>query len=126
MRPLRAFPILAALLLTACAGDSKPPPTPSPAPAPLPAPAAAPLPAPPESLPPVPVSVIAPPKPDQCGAYLLGDIVGRPRTEIPVPVDPTKRRVVCTTCPTTTDFRADRVTIEYDATTGKVTKVGCG
>jgi hypothetical protein len=115
-----------ALALAACAGSSKPPPPPPPPP---PAPALPPRPVaivpPRPSLPAAPISIIPPPKPDQCGAYLLGNLVGRPRTAIPVPVNPSRRRVVCSTCPRTEDFRPDRLTIEYDAATGKVTKVGC-
>jgi hypothetical protein len=52
--------------------------------------------------------------------------VGRPRTEIPVPVDPRRRRVVCTTCPRTMDYNPSRLTIEYDSATNRVTKVECG
>ena len=132
MRRARLFATLAALALCACAGDtgsashtaasegSPAPPSSSPT-----AVAVAPA-APQISLPPAPISVPAPPTPDQCGAYLLSSLIGRPRTEIPVPVDPTRRRVVCTTCPRTQDFRPDRLTIEYDAASGKVTKAGCG
>jgi hypothetical protein len=118
---VRRASVWAALLLAGCAADTKPPP-----PAPV---VAAPPPVvarpPPVSLPPAPISVPPPPKPDQCGAYLLAGLVGKPRTEIPIPVDPTRRRVVCTTCPKTADFRPDRLTIEYDQATGKVAKVGC-
>ena len=77
------------------------------------------------SLPPAPISVPALPPPDSCGAYELFYLVGKPRTEIPVPVDPTRRRVICTTCPRDSDVRPDRLTIEYDAVTGKVTKLQC-
>jgi hypothetical protein len=81
---------------------------------------------PPVSLPAAPISVPPPPPPDQCGAYELAWLVGRPRTEIPVPVQPSRRRVVCESCPRTLDFRPDRVTIEYNAGSGRVTKVSCG
>ena len=74
-----------------------------------------------------PESTAAPPGPnDQCGAADLAYLVGKPRTEIPVPVDPSKRRVVCTTCPMTRDYRADRQTITYDAATNLVVSVACG
>ena len=115
----RILAITVALTLASCAGDSKPPPAPAPPP-----PSAPDAPAP-VSLPPAPISVPPPPKPDQCGAYAMGDLVGKPRTAIPVPLDPFHRRVIYTTCPKTADVRPDRLTIEYDAKTGKVTKVGC-
>lgn len=117
----RAWLIAAVVALAGCASNPAPAPLPS-APAPRPAPPPVP---PPISLPPAPVSVAPPPPPDQCGAYELFALVGKPRSEIPVPVNPSRRRVVCTTCPKTMDFNPSRLTIEYDAATGKVTKVGC-
>ena len=63
---------------------------------------------------------------DTCGAASLAYLVGKPRTEIPVPTDLARRRVVCTTCPTGADVRPDRQTITYDAATGKVAGVTCG
>ena len=63
---------------------------------------------------------------DTCGAAALAGLVGRPRTEIPVPVDLTRRRVACTACPVAPDVRLDRVNILYDARTGLVTKITCG
>jgi hypothetical protein len=72
-----------------------------------------------------PVRTPPPPPPDQCGAWELTGLIGKPRSEIPVPVNPARRRVVCTTCPRTQDFSPTRLTIEYDAVTGKVTKLGC-
>lgn len=63
---------------------------------------------------------------DQCGAVELQHLVGRPRTEIPAPVDPRRRRVVCTTCPRTMDYDPSRLTIEYDPATDRVTKAECG
>ncbi len=74
-----------------------------------------------------PEATASPPGPnDQCGAAELGYLVGKTRTEIPVPIDPSKRRVVCTTCPTTQDYRPDRQTITYDAATNLVVRVRCG
>ncbi|MBE7216855.1 MAG: peptidase inhibitor I78 [Caulobacteraceae bacterium] len=63
---------------------------------------------------------------DTCGAAALQYLVGKNRTEIPVPTDLARRRVVCTTCPVTQDFRPDRQTITYDAATGNVVGVRCG
>lgn len=63
---------------------------------------------------------------DQCGAAALQYLIGKPRTEIPVPLDPGKRRVVCSTCIITQDFRADRQTITFDTDTGLIKSVKCG
>ena len=63
---------------------------------------------------------------DQCGSAELQSLVGRPRTEIPVPVNPAMRRVACTTCPVTMDYRPDRLNIFFDAETGVVKEVRCG
>lgn len=100
-----------ALLVAACSTapedtDPTPPPPPvSPAPAPKPAPA---------------------PVRDQCGAWELQHLVGRPRSEIPVPVDPRRQRVACTTCPVTMDFSAERLNFFFDAQTGIIREVRCG
>ncbi|OYX30918.1 MAG: hypothetical protein B7Y99_11170 [Caulobacterales bacterium 32-69-10] len=107
-------------ILAGCSSDPKPAPAPPPPPPPPPPPAA------PIRLPPAPISVAPPPPPDQCGAYELTGLVGKPRSEIPVPLIPSRRRVVCTTCPRTQDFNPGRMTIEYDAATGRVTSVTCG
>jgi hypothetical protein len=107
-------------VLAGCSSDPKPAPAPAAPPSPPPPPVSAPI-----SLPPAPISVAPPPPPDQCGAYELTGLVGKPRTEIPVPLVPARRRVVCTTCPKTLDFNPTRLTIEYDAGSGLVTKVGC-
>lgn len=116
----RAILAATVAILAGCSSDPKPAPAPVAPPPPPPPPPAAPI-----SLPPAPVSVAPPPPPDQCGAYELAGLVGKPRTEIPVPLVPSRRRVVCTTCPKTMDFNPARLTIEYDAGTGRVTKVGC-
>ena len=63
---------------------------------------------------------------DSCGADALQGLVGKPRTEIPVPVHPGARRVTCTTCPVTMDYMPGRLNILYDADTGVVAQVKCG
>jgi hypothetical protein len=71
--------------------------------------------------------LLAPPRdPTACEASSLAYLVGRPRTEIPVPVDPSRRRVSCTTCPVTQDYRPDRTDILFDQATGLITAVKCG
>jgi len=120
------------LAATACASPPEPEPrfpgAPSsaaaapPAPAPAP-PAAAPAAAP--AAPPTPAPAPAPAK-DSCGAAELQSLLGKPRTEIPVPLDPTKQRVACTTCPITQDYRPDRLNFFFDAGTGLIREIRCG
>jgi len=86
----------------------------------------APLPPPETPVAPPPVA-IAPPQPkDQCGMDEARVYVGRIRTDLPAPVDPTRWRVACTNCPVTMDFRPDRLNILFDADTGIVKEVKCG
>lgn len=70
----------------------------------------------------------APPPPpvDQCGATPLQHLVGQPRTEIPVPVDVTSRRVTCTECPLTEDYSAGRLNILFNRDTGLIERIYCG
>ncbi len=75
---------------------------------------------------PVPAPAYRPVSNDTCGAASLQNLVGKPRTEIPVPLQPSQRRVVCSTCVTTQEFRADRQTIVFDSDTGLITSVKCG
>lgn len=63
---------------------------------------------------------------DQCGAMDLQHLIGKPRTDIPVPLHPGKRRVVCSTCAVTMDYSADRQTIVFDTDTGLIQSVKCG
>ena len=63
---------------------------------------------------------------DQCGAADLQNLVGRPRTEIPVPLDPRRQRVACTTCPMTDDVDPTRLNFLFDAQSGRIRQVRCG
>jgi len=63
---------------------------------------------------------------DMCGAQALQYLIGRPRTEIPVPLQPSTRRVVCSSCVITQEYRADRQTIIFDSDTGLIKSVACG
>jgi hypothetical protein len=63
---------------------------------------------------------------DLCKAGEMQYLVGKPRTEIPVPVDVVNRRVACTTCAITEDFSAYRLNIFYDRDTGIIEQVRCG
>ena len=66
------------------------------------------------------------PTSDTCGARQMQSLIGRPRSEIPVPVNPARQRVACTTCPVTMDFSAERLNFFFDATTGRIKEVRCG
>jgi len=70
--------------------------------------------------------VQAPQPKGQCDAPSLTYLIGRPRTEIPVPADLSHRRVACTTCPGGDGYRPDRTNILFNASTGIITAVNCG
>lgn len=63
---------------------------------------------------------------DLCKASELQWLVGKPRTEIPVPVEVVNRRVACTTCPITEDYSVYRLNIFYNSETDLVEQVRCG
>jgi hypothetical protein len=63
---------------------------------------------------------------DPCGAVELQRLVGHLRTEIPVPVDPRRQRVACTSCPVTEDFDPARLNFLFDAQTGRIRQIRCG
>jgi len=67
-----------------------------------------------------------PPENLLCDAPSLAYLVGRKRTDIPVPADLTRRRVACTTCPGSEDHQPLRTDILVDERTGLVTAVTCG
>jgi hypothetical protein len=103
--------------LLALAGCSSTPPEPPPI---IPAPPARPA-------PPAPPFAVAPAPPrDQCGLAAAQALVGRPRSEIPVPINPAQQRVACTTCPVTLDYNPARLNFFFDAQTGAVREVRCG
>ena len=66
------------------------------------------------------------PKADLCGAAALAYMIGRPRAELPVPADLSRRRVVCSTCAVEGSSQADRQTILYDSTSQRIVAVTCG
>lgn len=63
---------------------------------------------------------------DICRAGEMQWLVGKPKTEIPVPVDVVNRRVACTTCPVTEDFSPHRLNIFFNEQTGIIEQVRCG
>ncbi|MDB5449518.1 MAG: hypothetical protein JWQ52_646 [Phenylobacterium sp.] len=117
----KALAVLGALTVLAGCSSAPPevaqpaPPSSARADAPPPRPAPAPTPAPAET-----------PGHDQCGAYEVQNLVGRARSEIPVPLDPSRQRVACTTCPVTQDFNPTRLNFFFDAETGIIKQIRCG
>lgn len=112
---MRRWAAALALALCACAMTPEPLDVPRPVAPPAPAP-------PPRSPAPQP-----PRQPgDACGAAALQHLVGRPRSEIPVPVNPDLQRVACTTCPVAQDFNPSRLNFFFDAETGVIRQVRCG
>lgn len=97
---------VALLALAACGSPPQQPPAPPPAPRPAPPP-------PPQAN-------------DQCHASEYRNLVGQPRTKIPVPLLPALQRVACTTCPVTMDYNPRRLNFFYDAGTGIIKEVRCG
>jgi len=127
MGKARVLSMAGALGLAIGVGSCAAPPPGTPGP-PTPAPAAAaPTPVPPTPAPAPPRISQAPRSGiDGCGAVALKYLVGRPRTEIPIPLEPGRRRVLCATCPIEHDYDSRRQTILYDERTGVVTSVTCG
>jgi hypothetical protein len=52
--------------------------------------------------------------------------VGKPKTDIPVPVDVINRRVTCTTCPVTEDYSPYRLNILFNPQSNVIEQVRCG
>lgn len=63
---------------------------------------------------------------DTCGLKGVRNLVGQPKSAIPVPVTPSLRRVSCTTCVQAQDFNPRRLNIYFDADTGIIERVACG
>jgi len=108
--------------LAACSSPRYPTKVAPPPSAAAPAPAVAPPSAPPRSPVPRPQVTVR----DQCGAADLQGLVGRPRTEIPVPIVPSRQRVACTTCPVSDDFNPARLNFFFDADSGRIKEIRCG
>lgn len=64
--------------------------------------------------------------PDRCGAASMAWLVGRPKSEIPVPVDLSNRRVQCTACSRGPVIVPQRLSIYFNPDTGLVEQVQCG
>jgi len=121
--------ILSGVLLAVLASCAPPPPPPR---QPLQRPVALARPSPydtptpyvtpkPSSQPPAPKTAA-----DACGAAAHAYLVGKNRSEIPIPVDPAQRRVACSTCPLTQELRPTRLNILYNSESGVIESVRCG
>jgi hypothetical protein len=117
--PLPLVPGLAVLLLLAgCTGPSYP--------------VSGPVAAPPVVGPPTASARLETPLPrsagraKECGAAELQGLIGRPRTEVPVPLDPSRQRVACTTCPTADNVDPSRLNFLFDAESGLIKVIRCG
>jgi len=116
--PLGLSLAASALLLAACAGPAYP--------------VANPAPSSPPTAPPAAVARLETPIPRpaetarECGAAALQGLVGRPRTEIPVPLNPSRQRVACTTCPAADNVDPGRLNFLFDAQTGLIREIRCG
>lgn len=64
--------------------------------------------------------------PDRCGASAVAWLVGRPKSEIPVPADLSNRRVQCTACNRGQAIVPQRLNIYFNPDTGLVEQVQCG
>lgn len=93
---MRALALTAGLALASCA------PTPGPAPEPQPTPG-----------------------PARCDADAARSLIGTHVGAVTFPAG-ANVRVVCTTCPTTRDYRPDRLNVRFDQATGIIRSVDCG
>lgn len=113
---MKRFLVAGVVLVLASCSSAPPEPAPMPPPATPTAPPAVALPTPPQQQ----------AEKDECGLKDAQAFVGKNRTELPAPVDPSRWRVACTTCPVTMDYRPDRLNILFNPDTGVVQQVKCG
>jgi hypothetical protein len=65
------------------------------------------------------------PSPHQCDAEDAKSLIGTHVGAVTFPADKPVR-IVCTTCPTTKDYRPDRLNVRFDEATGIIQSVDCG
>lgn len=63
--------------------------------------------------------------PGRCDAEGARSLIGSHVGAVTFPRD-ANVRIVCTTCPTTRDYRPDRLNVRFDQTTGIIEGVDCG
>ena len=72
-----------------------------------------------------PVETSAPGGPQRCDAEAAKSLIGTHVGAVSFPAD-ANVRIVCTTCPTTRDYRPDRLNVRFDEATGIIRSVDCG
>ena len=65
------------------------------------------------------------PAPVRCDASAARSLIGSNVAAVSFPAG-ANVRIVCTTCPTTRDYRADRLNVRFDQATGIIRSVDCG
>lgn len=65
------------------------------------------------------------PVPQRCNAEANRSLIGSHVGAVSFAAD-ANVRVVCTTCPTTRDYRPDRLNVRFDQATGIIRSVDCG
>ena len=65
------------------------------------------------------------PTPQRCDAAASRSLIGAHVGAVSFP-EGANVRVVCTTCPTTRDYRPDRLNVRFNPTTGIIESVDCG
>lgn len=65
------------------------------------------------------------PQPWRCDAEGARSLIGSHMGAVTFPAD-ANVRIVCTTCPTTRDYRPDRLNLRFDEATGIIQSVDCG
>ena len=63
--------------------------------------------------------------PQQCDAADAASLIGTHVGAVTFPADKPVR-IVCTTCPTTRDYRPDRLNVRFEEATGIIRSVDCG
>lgn len=69
--------------------------------------------------------VTAEPGLQRCDAEGARSLIGSHVGAVTFPQD-ANVRIVCTTCPVTKDYRADRLNVRFDQATGRIESVDCG
>ncbi len=72
-----------------------------------------------------PVETSAPVGPQRCDAEAAKSLIGTHVGAVSFPAD-ANVRIVCTACPTTRDYRPDRLNVRFDEATGIIRSVDCG
>lgn len=65
------------------------------------------------------------PGPQRCNAEANRSLIGQNVAAVSFAAD-ANVRVVCTTCPTTRDYRPDRLNVRFDQASGIIQSVDCG